>query len=73
MAENNCLNDTQNIALIDRIIVDLTTILGSIVGFERKFAYLKKDQIKSIETLGNELQAASDAYDKKHADDVVSQ
>ena len=58
MAENTCLNDTQNIALIDRIIVDLTTILGTIVGFERKFGYLKKDEVKSIDTLVKELQAS---------------
>lgn len=70
MAENNCLNDSQNIALIDRIIVDLTTILGSIVGFERKFGSLKKAEIKSIDTLGSELQDAIDAYTAKHADDV---
>ena len=53
-----CQNDTQNIALIDRIIVDLTTILGTIVGFERKFGYLKKDEVKSIDTLVKELQAS---------------
>ena len=40
MAENSCLNDTQNLALIGRIIYDLTTVIGSIVGFERKFGYL---------------------------------
>ena len=69
MAENNCLNDSQNISLIDRVIVDLTTILGSIIGFERKFGSLKKEEIKSIDTLGSELQAALDAYTAKHADD----
>ena len=53
-----CQNDTQNIALIDRIIVDLTTILGTIVGFERKFGYLKKDEVKSIDNLVKELQAS---------------
>jgi hypothetical protein len=69
MADNVCLNDTQNLALIERIIVDLTTILGSIVGFERKFGYLKKNEIKSFDKLGNDLQNAVDAYAAKHAGD----
>ena len=69
MADNSCLNDTQNLALIGRIIYDLTTVIGSIVGFERKFGYLKKDEIKSLDKLGSELQDAIDAYAAKHADD----
>jgi hypothetical protein len=69
MGDNVCLNDTQNLALIERIIVDVATILGSIVGFERKFGYLKKDEIKSLDTLGTGLQDAVDAYAAKHADD----
>ena len=73
MAENTCLNDTQNLALIERIIVDLTTIIGSIVGFERKFGYLKKDEIKSLNQLGSELQDAQDSYAAKHADDLPVQ
>jgi len=54
-AENVCLNDTQNLTLIGRVLEDLATILGSIVGFERKFGYLKKDEIKSVDKLGSEL------------------
>ena len=63
--ETTCLNDTQNLELIDRIVTDIASIASSFIGFQGKWGQ---------STLGNEtmddMQATLDKamakYSKEH-------
>ena len=65
-----CMNDTQNLQLVERMLVDATTIISTMLGFEGKFGSLKaSSEIKSLDRLGTDLDDAIEAYTKLHAND----
>ena len=65
-----CLNDTQNLQLVERILVDGSTIIGSLAGFEGKFNTLRSgEEIKSLDQMNEDLDKAIAEYEEQHKDD----
>ena len=65
-----CLNDTQSLKLVERMLVDASTIISTLIGFEGTYGKLRaSSEVKSIDQMGDDLNNAIEAYEKLHAND----
>lgn len=63
--ETTCLNDTQNLDLIDRIVTDVASIASSFVGFEGKWGQSVIGN-QTFEEMQSAVDLAQIKYDKEH-------
>ena len=63
--ETTCLNDSQNLELIDRIITDFASIASSFVGFEGKWGQSAVPN-QTFEEMQKAVDDAQATYEKEH-------
>lgn len=68
--EDNCLNDTETLDMVDRIMTDIVSLCSSFFGFNDKWNQSKALGEWNLEKLNQDLNKAIDAYDEKHPYEV---